>query len=355
MVKSFQRWTIRIFLLPLAACCAIIGLIIIWQLHGRSGDELLASLLNAGFFLVLGLMIQSLSSFRSPHRVFRRVFRQPPHPGSRRDTFYVVIPHFISRETGGNEVRAEAESKFFSPAIRVRRRTEGESKFFNPSIKVRHKVTLDVVVAGNDAESAGALGSGIVKMTQGFHSPEFRTDAGAIQLDRPAVLFGLYSNSWVRSYWDYVKYEHGILKPHMNQAGFWARSSERGYKRILPLDKDGNEISDFWKPDAPNIDRDYTVLCRVRGNRRPSAVWIICTSIGPTGTRDVVKYLTSDSYLEEIFRDFRNDEEFILVFEVSVTNRHNIREVHCWPPGRRQVGDRITRAIVDLEDLPNTD
>ena len=66
MVKSFQRWTIRIFLLPLAACCAIIGLIIIWQLHGRSGDELLASLLNAGFFLVLGLMIQSLSSFRSP-------------------------------------------------------------------------------------------------------------------------------------------------------------------------------------------------------------------------------------------------------------------------------------------------
>ena len=278
-MKGFQRWTIRILLLPLAACSAIIGLIVIWQLHGRSGDELLASLFNAGFFLVLGLMIQSLSSFRSPHRVFRRVFRQAPHPGSRRDSFYVITPHFTPRETGRIEAYAEAESKFF-----------------NPSIRVRHKVTLDVVVAGNDAESAGALGSGIVKMTQGFHSPEFRTDAGDIQLDRPAVLFGLYSNSWVRSYWDYVKYEHGILKPHIGQPGFWVRSSGRAYKRILPLDKDDNEISDFWKPDAPIIDRDYTVLCRVRGNRRPSAVWIICTSIGPAGTRDVVKYLTSDTW-----------------------------------------------------------
>ena len=198
--------------------CAITGLIVIWQLHGRSGDELLASLFNAGFFLVLGLMIQSLSSFRSPHRVFRRVFRQAPHPGSRRDSFYIITPHFTSRGTGGNEAYAEAEIKFF-----------------NPSIRVRHKVTLDVVVAGNDAESAGALGSGIVKMTQGFHSPEFRTDAGDIQLDRPAVLFGLYSKSWVRSYWDYVKYEHGILKPHIGQAGFWVRSSGRAYKRILPL------------------------------------------------------------------------------------------------------------------------
>lgn len=354
-MKSLQRWVIRIVLLPLAACCAIIGLIIIWQLHGRSGDELIASLLNAGFFLVLGLMIQSLSSFRSPHRVFRRVFRQTPHTGSRRDSFYVVIPHFTSRETGVNGGRAESESRFFNSTIRARRRAEGEGKFFNPSISVRHKVTLDVVVAGNDAESAGALGSGIVKMTQGYHSPEFRTDAGVVELDRPAVLFGLYSNSWVRSYWDYVKREHGVLKPHAGQAGFWARSSDSAYKRILPLDKDGNEIDDFWKPDAPVIDRDYTVLCRVRGNRRSSAVWIICTSIGPTGTRDVVKYLTGDGYLEEIFRDFKDDDEFILVFEVSVTNKHNIREVHCWPLDRRHVVDRVTRLSVDLEDLPNAD
>lgn len=336
-MKSFQRWTVRILLLPLAACCAIVGLVIIWQLHGRSGDELIASLLNAGFFLLLGLMIQSLNSFRSPHRVFRRVFHQPPNLSSRRDSFYVITPHFTSQETGINKAQAGGS----------KRRSGTEVKFFNPSIKVRHKVTLDVVIAGNDAESAGALGSGIVKMTQGFHSPEFRTDAGTVQLDRPAVLFGLYSNSWVRSY--------GMLKPHTGQAGFWARSSDHAYKRILPLDKNDNEISDFWNKNAPSIDRDYTVLCRVRGNRRPSAVWIICTSIGPTGTRDVVRYLTSDSYLEEIFRDFRNDEEFILVFEVSVTNEHNIREVHCWPPGRRQVADRIIRVTADLGDLPSID
>ena len=121
-MKIFQRWTIKIFLLPLAACWFTIGLIIIWQLHGQSGDELLASLLNAGFVLVLGVMIQSLSSFRSPHRVFRRIFRQAP--GSRRDSFYVIIPHFIPQETGGNEARAEGGSKLFSPSVRVRRRAD---------------------------------------------------------------------------------------------------------------------------------------------------------------------------------------------------------------------------------------
>jgi hypothetical protein len=59
-------------------------------------------------------------------------------------------------------------------------------------------------------------------MTQESFTPIFKTDeGGSVDLDKPAVLLGLYSNAWVHAYWEHERHSQGVLRPLNDQVGFW--------------------------------------------------------------------------------------------------------------------------------------
>jgi hypothetical protein len=342
VVPLLKRSSIRKMTLPLVAVTSIIVLAMLWLDGRKPGADLIASFTNATLFLTIGIIIREIDLYRSPYRNFRRLF-----PGVRwkldpdgHESFYVVLPHF--------RVNPEFQSQV---EIALDRMGGTDKRVFNlyrnPSVfkyMPKHKVTLDVALASNDSAAGILLASAIARATQGTFTPIFRTDEGdSVDLDKPAVLLGLYSNSWIHAYWEHERRSQGVFQPLDDQVGFWVRSGESQYKRFLPLGSDDQELADFWTKDSPDISTDYAIVARVRGNSAPNAVWLLCAGIGKAATHGAAQYLSRDKMLQKITEDFAGVPEFALVLQVSARNVADVREVHSWPPGLRKVeADPIT-------------
>jgi hypothetical protein len=344
------RSSIRRMSAPLLAvgCAVVLGSL--WLNGKKPGVDLLASLINATLFLAVGIIVRDASLYRSPYRNFRKLFigveRKSGTTG--RESFYVVLPHF--------RINPDVQ-QHISAALDAIGSTDKQvfDLYRNPSVfkyMPNHKVTLDVALAGNDSEAGILLASAVGRLTQGTFTPIFRTDEGdSVVLDKPAVLIGLYSNAWVHAYWEHVRHEAGIFQPLGQQVGFGVRAGENTYKQFLPLGNDYQELDNFWTERSPDISIDYAIVARVRGNTAPNAVWLVCAGIGKAGTQGAAQYLTRDSVLRKIMRDFSSVEEFALVLQVSARNVADVREVHCWPPGARRVeDDRIKHVEYQFPD-----
>jgi hypothetical protein len=331
-----KRSAIRRMTVPLIAIISIVVLAVLWLDGRKPGVDLVASFTNATLFLAIGIIIREIDLYRSPYRNFRKMF-----PGVQRkldpdghESFYVVLPHFRINPEFQSQVETALE------------RMGGADKrvfnlYRNPSVfkyMPKHKVTLDVALASNDSAAGILLASAIARVTQGSFTPIFKTDESeAVDLDKPAVLLGLYSNSWVHAYWEHERRSQGVFQPLDDQVGFWARSGERHYKRFLPLGSDDQELADFWTKDSPDIATDYAIVARIRGNSAPNAVWLLCAGIGKAATHGAAQYLSRDKILQSIIEDFAEVPEFALVLQVSARNVADVREVHSWPPGLRKV------------------
>ena len=331
-----RRSSIRMMIVPLIATVSIVILAVLWVGGRKPGVDLLASFMNATLFLAIGIIIREIDFYRSPYRNFRKLFKgiEIKANSDRHESFYVVLPHF--------RINPEVQSQI---EVALDRMDGADKRVFNlyrnPSVfkyMPNHKVTLEVALASNDSEAGILLASAIGRMTQGSFTPIFKTDeGGSVDLDKPAVLLGLYSNAWVHAYWEHERRSQGVLRPLDDQVGFWVRADGKHYKRYLPLGNDDQELADFWTKDSPDISTDYAIVARVRGNSAPNAVWFLCAGIGKAATHGAAQYLSRDSILQQIIEDFSGVPEFALVLQVSARNLADVREVHCWPPGMRSV------------------
>jgi hypothetical protein len=315
---------------------SILVLAALWLDGRKPGVDLLASFTNATLFLAIGIIIREIDFYRSPYRNFRKMF-----PGVQRkldsdghESFYVVLPHF--------RINPEFQSQVETALDRMGGTDKRVFNLYrNPSVfkyMPKHKVTLDVALASNDSEAGILLASAIARATQGSFTPIFKTDeSSSVDLDKPAVLLGLYSNSWVHAYWEHERRSQGVFRPLDDQVGFWVRSGESSYKRFLPLGSNDQELADFWTKDSPDISTDYAIVARVRGNNAPNAVWLLCAGIGKAATHGAAQYLSRDKVLQKIIEDFADVPEFALVLQVSARNVADVREVHAWPPGLRKI------------------
>jgi hypothetical protein len=141
----------------------------------------------------------------------------------------VVLPHFRINPSVQKHIEKALES-IDGPGKRI------FDLYRNPSVfkyMPNHKVTLDVALAGNDSAAGILLASAIGTLTQGVFTPIFKTDAGqSVDLDRPAILLGLYSNAWIHAYWDHV---FGV---HLGYSGRWMSRSDSGFVRDKPVIRD---------------------------------------------------------------------------------------------------------------------
>ena len=354
-----KRSSLSRMIIPFVAVISVAVLVVLWLGGRKPGVDLLASFTNATLFLAIGIIIREINLYRSPFRNFRKLFVDihGKIDSGGRDSFYVVLPHFRINEEFQREIEAALD------------RVGGGTKrvfnlYRNPSVfryMKGHKVTLDVAVASNDAEAGILLAGAIGRMTQGSFTPIIKTDDGkSVDTDKPAVLLGLYSNSWVHAYWERECRSKGLFRPMDDQVGFWVRAGENTYRRYLPLgtrDPLGGdkELEDFWTEDSPDISIDYAIVARVRGNSAPKAVWLLCAGIGKAGTHGAAQYLSRDSMLQEIIKDFSSVPEFVLVLQVSARNMADVREVYCWPPGLRIVErDTVKHKEEDASKVPTT-
>ena len=199
-----KRSSIRKMIVPLIAAISVIILAILWLDGRKPGVDLLASSMNATLFLAVGIIIREIDFYRSPYRNFRKLFpgMQMKANSDGHESFYVVLPNF--------RINPEVQTQIEAALDRV----DGADKrvfnlYRNPSVSrymPKHKVTLDVALAGNDSEAGILLASTIGRITQGSFTPIFKTDEGAsVDLDKPAILVGLYSNSWVHAYWEHER------------------------------------------------------------------------------------------------------------------------------------------------------
>jgi hypothetical protein len=346
-------------IVPFIAVISVAVLAVLWLGGRKPGVDLLASFMNATLFLAIGIIIREINLYRSPFRNFRKLFMgiHGKIDSGGRDSFYVVLPHFRINAEFQREIEAALDGA-----------GGGTKRVFNlyrnPSVfkyMKGHKVTLDVAVASNDAEAGILLAGAIGRMTQGSFTPIIKTDEGkSVDTDKPAVLLGLYSNSWVHAYWERECRSKGLIRPMGDQVGFWVRSGENTYRRYLPLgarDPLGGdkELEDFWTEDSPDISIDYALVARVRGNSSPNAVWLLCAGIGKAGTHGAAQYLGRDSMLHDIIQDFASVPEFVLVLQVSARNLADVREVYCWPSGLRIVEhDTVKHEEEDASKVPTT-
>ena len=337
-------------IVPLIATLSIVVLAVLWVGGRKPGVDLLASFMNATLFLAIGIIIREIDFYRSPFRNFRKLFRgiEIKANSDGHESFYVVLPHF--------RINPEVQSQIEAALDRM----DGVDKrvfnlYRNPSVfkyMPKHKVTLDVALASNDSEAGILLASAIGRMTQGSFTPIFKTDeGGSVDLDKPAVLLGLYSNAWVHAYWEHERRSQGVLRPLNDQVGFWVRADDKHYKRYLPLGNDDQELGDFWTKDSPDISTDYAIVARVRGNSAPNAVWLLCAGIGKAATHGAAQYLSRASVLQQIIEDFSGVPEFALVLQVSARNLADVREVHCWPPGIRSVDDPVKHLLLEASGV----
>lgn len=343
-----QRFGTRRLLAPILVLLCATALIILWLDGKKPGIDLLASFVNAALFLALGIIVRDINLYRSSYKSFIEVFHgiESKLSSNGHGSFYVVLPQFRINPDVQRKIEAALES-IDGPGKRIFDLYRNQSVYkYMPN----HKVTLDFALAGNDSEAGILLASAIGALTQGSFTPIFKTDEGqSVDLDRPAILLGLYSNSWVHAYWDHVRHSAGVFRPLNEQVGFWVRSGKDSYKRFLPLGRDDQELADFWTQDSPDISTDYAIVARVRGNTAPNSVWLVCAGIGKAGTKGAAQYLTRDSVLRQIVKDFSESPEFALVLEVSARNISDAREVHCWPAGLRKVEeDRLQRPECDI-------
>jgi hypothetical protein len=345
-MKSLPQ-RVRSAVAPLTAILALLAIVALAIVDGEWSSPL-RSFFNALLFLAVGYLIRDRTQLTPPYARFRELFfpslSDVPSEIQERRAFYLVLPTFTA--TG------PADVVFQNPHLEV-----GEHK-------VRHQITLDAILAQNDSESAGFVADAITRYTRGVYRPEYLTDVEPND-GRPAVLFGLYSNAWIERYWwDYNRNGEPILRPLPGQVGFSVRDDSpdsKGYREFKPLRADDEPMSNFWKNPA-ELAFDFALIARLRVRLHADhdgVRQLLCTSIGPAGTIAVARLLSDPKWFGRMLREFRDADEFAVVFRVEVARSGSARPwpvfSYPWRPNILTVqGDALSGEAVPLDQAKTT-